>query len=119
MPPNLRRRANTRRRSRGWNRLRQPKHKNNRIARRSLNIMTFEEIRTAMKNRYDEPENDLVALYHFGFAHELPLIAICIVLVSAVVRRTANIDELSDFTGYSKAFIGAIAHNLENSGLWK
>jgi hypothetical protein len=81
--------------------------------------MTFQEIRAAVRNRYHYEENDRVAVQYSGFIHELPLIAICNVLVSAVVRGTTNIDELSDFTGYSRAFIGAIATNMGNSGLWK
>jgi hypothetical protein len=81
--------------------------------------MTFEEIRTTVKDRYHHDENDRVALQFSGFIHDLPLIAICIVLVSAVVRGTANVDQLSDFTRYSKGFIAAIAYNMENSGLWK
>jgi len=54
----------------------------------------------------DPPEND----------H--PMTAVGIVLLCAAYRRSTDIDELAQLTGYSIDFVLAIAFNMENNKLW-
>jgi hypothetical protein len=80
---------------------------------------TAEDLRTAFTARYPDVEDNDFSLEHSGFGHEHPLTAIAVVLLSAVVLGTTDVNKLVEFTKYSARFVGAIALNMENSGLWQ
>ena len=80
---------------------------------------TAEDLRKAFTDRYPDVENHEFSLEHSGFAHEHPLTAIGVVLLSAVVLGTTDVSKLVEFTKYSERFVRAIALNMENSRLWK
>lgn len=69
--------------------------------------------------RYPDVDNDQFSIEHSGFIHEHPMTAIGIVLISSIVLGTTEVNRLAEFTKYSKAFIRAIAVNMENSRLWQ
>jgi hypothetical protein len=81
--------------------------------------MTIEEIREFMKKRYHDAEDDESAIQSSGHVHEHALIALGIVLLSSVALGSTDVDQLVEFTQYSRKFIGAIARNMENSRLWR
>ena len=82
-------------------------------------MKTAEDIRRALQARYPDVEEDESAIELSGFIHENPFTAIGVVLISAALLGTTDVDRLAAFTRYSRAFIRAIAWNMENSGLWK
>lgn len=82
-------------------------------------LKTAWDIRTALKERYPDVDDDDFALAHSGHVHENPMTAIGVVLISSLVLGTTDVDLLCEFTKYSRRFIEAIARNTENSGLWK
>lgn len=49
---------------------------------------------------------------------EHPMTAVGVVLASAAVMATTDIEELVDFTGYSESFISAIAFNMKWNEIW-
>jgi hypothetical protein len=51
--------------------------------------------------------------------NEHPMIAVGIVLLSAIILETTDIDRLVKFTGYSQEFIFAIAANMQHNELWE
>jgi len=81
--------------------------------------MTAKEIRGALESRYPDVTDIEFNIAHSGFAHEHPLIAIGVVLISSIVLGTTDPAELERFTRYSKRFVRCVAANMENSGLWK
>lgn len=80
---------------------------------------TVDDIRTALKNRYPEVDDDDFALQRVGFVVENPMSAIGIVLISSLLLGTTDVAQLAQFTGYSRQFIRAIAWNMDNNRLWK
>lgn len=82
-------------------------------------MKTAEEIREAFTARYPDVDDDEFSLEHSGFAHEHPMTAIGVVLVSSIVLGTTDVNKLVEFTRYSERFVHAIAVNMENSRLWK
>jgi len=82
-------------------------------------MKTAEDLRRAFANRYPDVDDYDFSLEHSGFAHEHPLTAIGVVLLSAVVLGTTDVSKLVGFTKYSERFVRAIALNMENNRLWK
>lgn len=82
-------------------------------------MKTLTAIRTALNERYPDVDDDDFSLQHSGYAHENPMTAIGVVLISSLALGTIDIGRLSEFTKYSRRFIQAIARNMENSGIWK
>jgi hypothetical protein len=82
-------------------------------------MKTAEDLRRAFANRYPDVDDYDFSLEHSGFAHEHPLTAIGVVLLSAVLLGTTDVNKLVEFTKYSSRFVRAIALNMENSRLWK
>jgi hypothetical protein len=82
-------------------------------------MTTAEDIRTAFGMRYPDVDDDQFSIEHSGFAHENPLTAIGIVLISSAVLGTTDVDRLAGFTKYGREFIRVIACNMENSRLWR
>ena len=82
-------------------------------------MMTAKEIRDALESRYLDVTDSEFNIAQSGFAHEHPLIAIGVVLISSIVLGTTDPEELAGFTRYSKRFVCCVAANMENSGLWK
>ena len=82
-------------------------------------MRTGEEIRNAFRARYPDVDDDQFSIEHSGFAHEHPMTAIGVVLISSVLLGTTDVDPLAEFTRYSKQFIRAISSNMYNSRLWK
>lgn len=50
---------------------------------------------------------------------ECPNFPAMVVLFSAARLRTANIEALCEFTGYSRQYVAAIAENMANNQLWQ
>lgn len=73
-------------------------------------MKTAEDIRRALEARYADSEDDTATVH--------PMIAIAVVLVSAVLTDTTDVDRLVEFTRYSKDFVGAIAANMRTE-VWK
>jgi len=82
-------------------------------------LETLEDIRKAFTARYPEVDDDEFSAKRSGFAHEHPITAIGIVLISSIVLGTCDPTKLAGFTKYSKRFIRAIAANMENNRLWQ
>jgi len=82
-------------------------------------MKTAEGIRKAFTARYPDVDDDEFNLKHSGFAHEHPMTAIGVVLVSSIVLGTTDVIKLGEFTRYSGRFVHAVAVNMENSRLWK
>jgi len=51
--------------------------------------------------------------------NEHPMIAVGIVLLSAVILETTDVRRLAKFTGYISAFVSAIAANMRHNKLWE
>jgi hypothetical protein len=49
---------------------------------------------------------------------DCPNFPVMVVLFSAALLRTANVEALCCFTGYGREYVGAIAENMANNGLW-
>jgi hypothetical protein len=78
-------------------------------ARRRISFKLVDDIRRRFNLKYpdvNEPPED-----------EHPMAAVGIVLLSAVILGTTDIVRLVEFTGYSSAFISAIARNMEHNKL--
>jgi len=86
---------------------------------REENVTTVEDIRNALKARYPDVDDDQFSIEHSGFAHEHPMTAIGVVLISSVLLGTTDVDRLAEFTRYSKQFVRALSSNMDNSRLWK
>jgi hypothetical protein len=82
-------------------------------------MITRAEIRDALEKCYPEVTDLEFNIKHSGFAHEHPLIAIAVVLISSIVLATTNPAKLKEFTRYSDRFIRDIAANMQISGLWR
>src|SRR5215469_12406333 len=82
-------------------------------------MTTAKEIRDALESSYPDVTDSEFNIAQSGFAHEHPLIAIGVVLISSIVLGTTDPVELERFTRYSKRFVRCVAGNMENSGLWK
>jgi hypothetical protein len=50
---------------------------------------------------------------------DCPNFPVMVVLFSAALLRTANVEALCCFTGYSREYVGAIAENMANNRLWQ
>jgi hypothetical protein len=50
---------------------------------------------------------------------DCPNFPVMVVLFSAALLRTANVEALCCFTGYGREYVGAIAENMANNGLWQ
>jgi hypothetical protein len=78
--------------------------------RPTTSFRDVEDIRLQLNSRYpdvnDPPET------------EDPMIAVGIVLISAIILGTTDISGLVKFTGYSENFISAIASNMTQNKLW-
>jgi transposase len=86
---------------------------------REENVTTVEDIRSALRARYPDVDDNQFSMEHSGFPHEHPLTAIGVVLISSVLLGTTDVDRLAEFTRYSKQFVRAISSNMDNSRLWK
>lgn len=84
-----------------------------------MQFKTVEDIRKALIERNPDVNDYEWAIEHSGFAHDNPIMATAIVLVSSVVLRTTNPGELAQFTKYSVGFTNAIAINMKNNRLRK
>ncbi len=82
-------------------------------------LITSAEIRDALEERYPEVTDPEFNLEHTGIAHEHPLIAIGVVLISSIVLATTDPVRLMEYTRYSERFVRAVAANMQISGLWK
>jgi hypothetical protein len=82
-------------------------------------LITSAEIRDALEERYPEVTDPEFNLEHTGIAHEHPLIAIGVVLISSIVLATTDPVRLMEYTKYSERFVRAVAANMQISGLWK
>jgi hypothetical protein len=82
-------------------------------------MITATEIRDALETCYPDVTDPEFNLKHSGFAHEHPLIAIGVVLISAIVLATTDAAKLAQYTKYSERFVRAVAANMETSGLRK
>jgi hypothetical protein len=82
-------------------------------------MLTATEIRDALQERYPEVTDPEFNLEHSGLAHEHPLIAIGVVLISSVVLGTTDPVSLVEYTSYSERFVRAVAANMQISGLWR
>ena len=80
--------------------------------------MTAIEIREALEKCYPDVTDHEFSIQNSGFAHEHPLIAIGVLLVSSIVLKTTATEKLAQFTRYSERFVRAVARNMEISGLW-
>ena len=65
-------------------------------------MMTAKEIRNALENRYPDVTDSEFNIAQSRFAHEHPLIAIGVVLISAIVLATTDAAKLAQYTNYSK-----------------
>jgi hypothetical protein len=81
-------------------------------------MITAKEIRQALEKCYPDVTDLEFSIEHSGFAHEHPLIAIGVLLISSVVLETTDPAKLVRFTRYSERFVRAVACNMEISGLW-
>jgi hypothetical protein len=77
------------------------------------------EIRDALERRYPEVTDPEFNLEQSGVAHEHPLIAIGVVLISSIALATTDPVRLAEYTRYSERFVRAVAANMEISGLWR
>ena len=50
---------------------------------------------------------------------DCPNFPVMVVLFSAALLRTANVEALCCFTGYGRGYVGAIAENMANNRLWQ
>jgi hypothetical protein len=82
-------------------------------------LNTAEDIRKALIKRYPDVNDYEYTIEHSGLAHDNPIMAIDVVLISSLVLGTTDPVKLAQFTKYSERFIRAIASNLKNSGIWK
>jgi hypothetical protein len=80
--------------------------------------MTAIEIREALEKCYPDVTDLESSIKYSGFAHEHPLIAIGVLLISSIVLETTAPSKLARFTRYSERFVRAVARNMEISGLW-
>lgn len=73
-------------------------------------LVAIDDIRGELNRRYpdvnDSPETD----------H--PMIAVDVVLISAIILETTDIGRLVEFTGYSPTFISAVGFNMIQNKLW-
>ena len=76
------------------------------------------EIREALEKSYPNVTDLEFSIEHSGSAHEHPLIAIGVLLISSIVLETTAPAKLAEFTRYSERFMRAVARNMEISGLW-
>jgi hypothetical protein len=76
------------------------------------------EIREALEKCYPDVTDLEFSIKHSGFAHEHPLIAIGVLLISSIILKTTAPSKLAQFTRYSERFVRAVARNMEISGLW-
>ena len=76
------------------------------------------EIREALEKSYPDVTDLEFSIEHSGSAHEHPLIAIGVLLISSIVLETTAPAKLAEFTRYSERFMRAVARNMEISGLW-
>ena len=60
-------------------------------------MMTAKEIRNALENRYPDVTDSEFNIAQSGFAHEYPLIAIGVVLISAIVLATTDAAKLAQY----------------------
>ncbi len=84
-----------------------------------MELNTAESIREAVICRWPDVNDDEFSIEHSGFAHDHPMIPICVVLISSIVLGTTDPIKLAKFTKYSEHFVSAIATNMENADLWK
>ena len=82
-------------------------------------MLTAAEIRDALERRYPEVTDPEFNLEHSGVAHEHPLIAIGVVLISSIVLATTDAVRLVELTSYSERFVQTVAANMQISGLWR
>ena len=75
------------------------------------------EIREALEKSYPDVTDLEFSIEHSGSAHEHPLIAIGVLLISSIVLETTAPAKLAEFTRYSERFMLAVARNMEISGL--
>jgi hypothetical protein len=50
---------------------------------------------------------------------DCPNFPVMVLLFSAALLRTANVEVLCSFTGYGREYVEAIAENMANNGLWQ
>jgi hypothetical protein len=82
-------------------------------------MITAAEIRDLLEGCYPEVTDPDFNLEHSGVAHEHPLIAIGVVLISSIALATTDPARLVEYTRYSERFVRAVAANMEISGLWR
>jgi hypothetical protein len=82
-------------------------------------MLTAAEIRDVLEECYPEVTDPEFSLEHSGVAHEHPLIAVGVVLISSMVLGTTNPARLVEYTRYSDRFVRAVAANMQISGLWR
>jgi len=79
--------------------------------KRRTSFKLVEDIRAKLNANYPEvnepPKN------------EHPMIAVGIVLLSAIILETTDIGRLVKFTDYSQEFVSAIAANMQHNELWE
>jgi hypothetical protein len=71
------------------------------------------EIREALEKSYPDVTDLEFSIEHSGSAHEHPLIAIGVLLISSIVLETTAPAKLAEFTRYSERFMRAVARNME------
>jgi hypothetical protein len=82
-------------------------------------MITAAEIRDVLEGCYPEVTDSEFNREHSGVAHEHPLIAIGVVLISSIVLATTDPVRLVEYTKYSERFVRAVAANMQISGLWR
>lgn len=82
-------------------------------------MITSAEIREALEKYYPDVTDLEFNIKHSGYAHEHPLIAIAVVLISSIVLASTDPAELKEFTKYSGRFTRAVSANMQISGLWR
>ena len=70
----------------------------------------MDDIRQKLTSRFPEV-NDPPETEH-------PMIAVGVVLVSAIILQTTDISRLVTITGYSRSFVSAVALNMIHNTLW-
>lgn len=77
---------------------------------RQTSYRLVDDIRQKLTSRFPDV-NDQPETGH-------PMIAVGVVLVSAIILQTTDISRLVTFTGYSPSFVSAVAVNMVHNKLW-
>ena len=75
-------------------------------------LLTLADVRPLMSEMFPDVDDE-------NQRYEHPMTAVGIVLLSAVFLESIDMKRLATFTGFSLAFIGAIALNMVNNRLWR